>query len=88
MLTEIAKYTTREHVKVVWDCLEARMNRILSNEDGDCDLVDGQLSLLVQLTNVWTEWKTKRLIFNPVQLYKVFVINVFIHVYNNYILLI
>lgn len=77
MFHEMAKYAVKENTQVVWDCLINSVNRIYPSDGRDehesgHDLICDRLSLLVQLTDVWTKWKAGELILHPVQLYEVF----------------
>ena len=70
MFTEMAKYTKRDHSEVVWNCLQNAVDALRGDGDTD-DVKCEKLKFLVQLLEIWTEWKQGALIFDATQLQKV-----------------
>jgi hypothetical protein len=70
MFSEMAKYAKKEHSQVIWNCLFNAIDTLLrqSNMDG---VLSEKLKYLVQLTDVWTDWKQGAFLFDAAQLQKV-----------------
>ena len=56
MFTEMAKYTKMEHSQVIWSCLFNAIDNLLkvNHKDG---VGSEKLKYLIELTEIWTEWK-------------------------------
>lgn len=70
MFTEMAKYTKREHCEVVWKCLLDSVDARRREGDSE-DVRSEKLKFLVQLLEIWTEWKQGALTSDAAQLQKV-----------------
>ncbi len=70
MFTEMAKYTKKEHSQVVWDCLFNAIDNLLGGNVID-DAGPEKLKYLLQLTEIWTEWKQGALVFDAEKLQNV-----------------
>lgn len=70
MFDEMAKYANSEHSQVIWDCLVGAIDALLHAKDLNY-VASEKLKYLVQLTEVWTEYKQGYLISDASQLQKV-----------------
>jgi hypothetical protein len=70
MFTEMAKYAKKEHSQVIWDCLFNAIHSLLK-ENNAGDVESEKLKLLVQLTEIWTEWKQGNLVYDAGKLQNV-----------------
>ena len=70
MFTEMAKYTKMEHSQVIWDCLFNAIDNLLKENYTD-DVGSEKLKYLIQLTEIWTEWKQGALLYDADKLQNV-----------------